>query len=106
LYLTNLTDEQWQLLCPVLEIARTPQKEGDCEATRFAKSLTAFSISPRQVANGGMLPSDFAPWRSVYGYFRAWKLSGVWDYRSSVKPSGFKLGEVLDRRQPLLMHNR
>lgn len=26
-----------------------------------------------------MLPPDFAPWRSVYGYFRTWKLSGVWD---------------------------
>ena len=53
MYLTNLTDEQWQLLCPVLEIARAPKKGVDREAIRFAKSLTAFSISPRQVANGG-----------------------------------------------------
>jgi len=31
-----------------------PQKKGvDREAIPFAKSLTAFSISPRQAANGG-----------------------------------------------------
>ncbi len=24
-----------------------------------------------------MLPSDFAPWRTVYYYFRKWKLEGV-----------------------------
>lgn len=24
-----------------------------------------------------MLPSDFAPWQTVYYYFRKWKLEGV-----------------------------
>ncbi|AMK79314.1 hypothetical protein A1342_09080 [Methylomonas methanica] len=26
-----------------------------------------------------LLPSDFAPWQSVYGYFRTWKKQGPWD---------------------------
>lgn len=26
-----------------------------------------------------MLPSDFAPWQTVYYYFRKWKLEGVWE---------------------------
>ena len=26
-----------------------------------------------------MLPSDFAPWQTVYYYFRKWKLGGVWE---------------------------
>jgi putative transposase len=26
-----------------------------------------------------MLPSNFAPWSSVYGQFRKWRLSGLWD---------------------------
>jgi len=51
--LKNLTDEQWQLLCPVLEITRTPKKRVDRAAIRSAKLLTPFSISPRQVTNGG-----------------------------------------------------
>nr|WP_239466204.1 hypothetical protein [Bacteroides gallinaceum] len=26
-----------------------------------------------------MLPSDFAPWQTVYYYFRKWKLGGVFE---------------------------
>ena len=26
-----------------------------------------------------LLPHDFPPWRTVYHYFRAWRLSGVWE---------------------------
>ena len=25
-----------------------------------------------------MLPHDFPPWQSVYGYFRRWQQTGVW----------------------------
>jgi putative transposase len=25
------------------------------------------------------LPHDFPPWSSVYGYFRKWKLEGLWE---------------------------
>jgi putative transposase len=26
-----------------------------------------------------LLPHDFPPWQTVYGYFRKWKLSGLWE---------------------------
>ena len=26
-----------------------------------------------------MLPTDFAPWETVYYYFRKWKFDGVWE---------------------------
>ncbi|WP_287621047.1 transposase [Parabacteroides sp.] len=26
-----------------------------------------------------MLPSDFAPWQTIYYYFRKWKLEGVFE---------------------------
>ena len=26
-----------------------------------------------------MLPKDFAPWQTVYGYFRRWKKQGLWE---------------------------
>ena len=25
-----------------------------------------------------MLPHDFPPWESVYGYFRRWRQAGIW----------------------------
>src|SRR5215469_1522726 len=27
-----------------------------------------------------MLPRDFAPWKTVYHYFRAWRLTGLWSH--------------------------
>jgi putative transposase len=26
-----------------------------------------------------MLPKDFGPWETVYGYFRCWRRAGVWE---------------------------
>jgi putative transposase len=26
-----------------------------------------------------MLPREFAPWKTVYHYFRLWRLAGLWD---------------------------
>ena len=26
-----------------------------------------------------MLPREFAPWKTVYHYFRFWRLAGLWD---------------------------
>jgi putative transposase len=77
--LTNLTDEQWQLLCPVLETARTPKKGGRPRSYPFREIVNGILTITKTGCQWRMLPTDFAPWSSVYGYFRTWKLSGVWD---------------------------
>ena len=40
--------------------------------------MTAFSIV-RTGCQWRMLPKDFAPWQTVYGYFRRWKYQGLWE---------------------------
>lgn len=79
MYLTNLTDEQWQLLCPVFEIARAPKIGGRPRSYPFREIVNGIFYITKTGCQWRMLPSDFAPWSSVYGYFRTWKLSGVWD---------------------------
>ncbi len=79
MYLTNLTDEQWQLLCPVLEIARTPKIGGRPRSYPFREIVNGILYITKTGCQWRMLPPSFAPWRSVYGYFRRWKLSGIWD---------------------------
>ena len=48
------------------------------------------SVNVREVANAifyvlrsgcawRMLPHDFPPWQTVYGYFSAWRQEGVWE---------------------------
>jgi putative transposase len=78
-YETDVTDAQWEILHPLLPKPRwTPGNRG-----RPPRPL-------RRVVNGilyvnktgcqwRMLPKDFGPWETVYGYFRRWRRAGVWE---------------------------
>ncbi len=70
-YPTNLTDKQWQVIKNMLD-----PKE------RFRKySLRSVFDGILYIVKTGvqwrMLPSDFAPWQTVYYYFSKW-----WRFRS------------------------
>ena len=78
-YETDVTDAQWDILYPLLpKHTWTPGSRG-----RPPRPL-------RRVVNGilyvnktgcqwRMLPKDFGPWETVYGYFRRWRRAGVWE---------------------------
>jgi transposase len=78
-YETDVTDAQWEILHPLLpKPTWTPGSRG-----RPPRPL-------RRVVNGmlyvnktgcqwRMLPKDFGPWETVYGYFRRWRRAGVWE---------------------------
>ncbi len=40
--------------------------------------VSAVFYTSRGGCSWRMLPNDFPPWKSVYGYFREWKKSGLW----------------------------
>ena len=68
---TNLTDKQWQVIKNMLD-----SKE------RFRKySLRSVFDGILYIVKTGaqwrMLPSDFAPWQTVYYYFSKWKNEGL-----------------------------
>ena len=70
-YPTNLTDKQWQVIKNML----TPKE-------RFRKySLRSVFDGILYIVKTGvqwrMLPSDFAPWQTVYYYFSKWKNEGL-----------------------------
>jgi putative transposase len=78
-YETDVTDAQWAILHPLLpKHTWTPGSRG-----RPPRPL-------RRVVNGmlyvnktgcqwRMLPKEFGPWETVYGYFRRWRRVGVWE---------------------------
>lgn len=78
-YETDLTDEQWEVLQPLLPAPQwRPGGPGRPPGDR------------RRVCNGilyvnktgcqwRMLPKDFGPWETVYGYFRRWRRAAVWE---------------------------
>ncbi|MBE9192529.1 IS5 family transposase [Gloeocapsopsis crepidinum LEGE 06123] len=75
-YRTDLTDEQWELLRKLIP----PAKVGGRPR----------SVNMRAVINGifyvlvagcawSLLPHDFPKWKTVYHYFRQWRLDGDWE---------------------------
>ena len=74
-YPSNLTDREWEYLKP----AMPPAKRGGRERqTCLRQTLNAIFYVARTGCQWRYLPTDFPPWQTVSGYFRRWRLSGVW----------------------------
>src|SRR5919205_1498427 len=74
-YTTDLTDEEWQILQPLLP----PEKTGG----RPRKYPIREVINGIQyILRGGgawrLMPHDLPHWQTAYQTFRAWRLDGTW----------------------------
>jgi putative transposase len=74
-YATDLSDEEWQLLAPLLP----PEKPGG----RPRKYPMREVINGLQyVRRGGwtwrLMPHDLPQWQTAYQYLRAWRQDGPW----------------------------
>jgi len=75
-YPTDLTDEQWQIVAPLLPDAKAG---GRPRKTDLREVLNALFYLVRSGCQWRMLPQEFPPWRTCYNYYRAWIDSGTWD---------------------------
>ena len=88
-YSTDLTDDQWEILEPLVPIHQAgpqPRKYAHREI------LSAIFYVLRTGCQWRNLPHDFPPWESVYGYFYRWRKDGTWQrmheaLRSQVRES-------------------
>jgi transposase len=77
-YPTDLTERQWRLVEPLLPEpppgpAGRPPKHGKREV------VNAILYQVRAGGSWRMLPKDFPPWETVYGYFARWRDDGTLD---------------------------
>lgn len=74
-YATDLTEEQWKTLCPLL-----PPESFVGRPNNWPLRIIINAI--QYVARAGcawrLLPSDLPPWQTVYYHFRKWTKTGVW----------------------------
>lgn len=80
-YQTDLTDEQWALVEPLLSEllpARSSQRGRRCKWT-VRQILNAIVYVVRTACAWRLLPKDLPPWQTVYGYFYRWREAGIWD---------------------------
>jgi putative transposase len=74
-YPSDLTDEQWALLQPLL-----PQSDrrGRPRKTHLRQIVNALFYHTREGGTWRALPHDFPPWKTVYNYFQWWTWDGTW----------------------------
>ncbi len=81
LYPSDLTDKQWVILAPLIPAAKTGGRPRQ--------------VNLREVLNGifyilcggctwRMMPHEFPAWKTVYHYFRLWRIAGVWQQINQV----------------------
>jgi len=74
-YASDLTNQQWQLLEPLLP----EQKEGGRERqVDLREIINAINYRTRTGCAWEMLPHDLLAKSTVYEYYRAWQGDGTW----------------------------
>jgi transposase len=75
-YTTDLTDEQWKILKPLLPSRSLRGRPRKVPQRRIVNGILYVT------RNGCLwrdLPHDFPPWTTVYHYFRTWRMDGTWE---------------------------
>ena len=74
-YPTDLTDEEWQVLEPLVPPIRSGGRPANYARREI---LNAILYVLRSGCQWRMLPHDLPNWQTVYTYYRNWRLDGSW----------------------------
>ena len=78
-YATDLTDEPWGHLEPLLPKPKSGTRKGGRPAADLREVADAIFDPLRDGRAWRLLPHDFPPRQTVDGHFRAWRMSGAWE---------------------------
>jgi len=81
-YPTDLSDAEYQRVEPHLP-PRTSRR-GRKRVYALREILNAIFYLLRAGCAWRLLPHDFPPWKTVYGYFRQWRKDGTWERLNTV----------------------
>ena len=76
LYSTDLSDAEWACL---KEYLPSPENDGRPRVHSLREILDAIFYALKSGCPWRLLPHDFPPWKTVYHYFRFWRLDGTWE---------------------------
>jgi putative transposase len=75
-YPTDLTDAEWQIIEPLVPAVKSGGRPAD---HRWREIINAIFYVLRTGCQWRFLPHDLPPWKTVYTYFRTWRLDGTWE---------------------------
>lgn len=77
-YPSDVTDQQWALLEPLLPRIRRRPRPGRPREVDLREVVNALFYHAREGCTWRALPHDFPPWKTVYNYFQGWDADGTW----------------------------
>jgi putative transposase len=77
-YPTDLTDDQWTLLEPMLLAFEDRVRPGPERTVDLREAVNALLYQNRTGCQWAFLPHDLLPKSTVYDYFAKWRDQGVW----------------------------
>ena len=77
-YPSDLTDQQWALIEPLLPRGRRRPGPGRPRKADLREVVNALFYHVREGCTWRALPHDLPPWRTVYNYFQWWAWDGTW----------------------------
>ncbi len=78
-YPTDLSDAPWLLLQPGLP---APSTRGRPRAVALRHILNGIFYLLQAGGAWHLLPKEYGPWATGYGYFRRWSRAGLWEQRN------------------------
>jgi putative transposase len=75
LYPSDLTDQEWYLIKSFIPAAKPGGRK---RSTDMRLVINGIFYLDRTGCAWRFLPREYPPWETVYGYFRQWKISGLW----------------------------
>jgi putative transposase len=75
-YLTDLSDAEWECIKGFLP---TPENKGRPRLHSLREILNAIFYAVRSGCAWRLLTHDFPPWKTVYHYFRLWRVDITWE---------------------------
>jgi len=78
-YPSDLTDEQYALIEPLLPAAKSDAIQGGRpREVDLRQIINGILYTNRTGCQWRSLPRDFGPWSTVYDYYRTWRDDGTW----------------------------
>jgi putative transposase len=74
-YPTDLSDDEWRCIRPQLP---DPTGQGRPRLHGLRPILDAVFYVLKSGCPWRWLPRDFPPWKTVYDWFRRWRIDGTW----------------------------
>jgi len=92
-YPTDLTDKEWKLLEPLIP---PPKPGGRPRRTDMREVMNAIFYQLRSGGAWRLLPHEFPPWPTVYGYFHRWAKDGTWERMNACLRRDLRIAEGRD----------